>query len=49
MPIPKKSACLLYVDHVEDRAEERFEAACRNDLEGVVANLGADSTQATAG
>jgi len=37
--IPKKSTQLLYVDHVEERGEELFEAACRNDLEGIVAKL----------
>jgi bifunctional non-homologous end joining protein LigD len=37
--IPKRSVHLLYVDHVEECGEELFEAACRNDLEGIVAKL----------
>lgn len=37
--VPKRGSHLLYVDHIEERGEELFEAVCRNDLEGVVAKL----------
>ena len=35
--MPWASSSLLYVDHVVGTAVDLFDAACRNDLEGVVA------------
>lgn len=35
--VPPSSACLLYVDHVEEHGERLFELACERDLEGIVA------------
>lgn len=35
--IPKTGSPLLYVSHVEERGEDLFRLACREDLEGIVA------------
>jgi bifunctional non-homologous end joining protein LigD len=35
--VPAQPAPLLYVDHYEMRGVELFRAACKNDLEGIVA------------
>ena len=37
--IPDQPAALLYVEHIEQRGEDLFELACREDLEGIVAKL----------
>jgi bifunctional non-homologous end joining protein LigD len=37
--IPKRSAFVLYLDHVEARGEELFRLVCEQDLEGIVAKL----------
>jgi bifunctional non-homologous end joining protein LigD len=35
--IPNRVSPLLYVDHIEERGEDLFQLACREDLEGIVA------------
>ena len=35
--VPSAPSALLYVDHIEERGEELFQLACREDLEGIVA------------
>ena len=35
--VPSAPSALLYVDHIEERGEELFRLACREDLEGIVA------------
>jgi bifunctional non-homologous end joining protein LigD len=35
--IPNRLSPLLYVDHIEERGEDLFQLACREDLEGIVA------------
>jgi len=35
--VPKESAYLAYVDHVEGEGERLFNLACERDLEGIVA------------
>ena len=35
--IPQTGSLLLYVDHVEERGIDLFRLACREDLEGIVA------------
>ncbi len=35
--VPCAPSALLYVDHIEERGEELFQLACREDLEGIVA------------
>ena len=35
--IPDQPSALLYVDHIEQRGDDLFALACREDLEGIVA------------
>jgi bifunctional non-homologous end joining protein LigD len=35
--IPNRLSSLLYVDHIEERGQDLFQLACREDLEGIVA------------
>ena len=35
--VPSAPSALLYADHLEERGEELFQLACREDLEGIVA------------
>jgi bifunctional non-homologous end joining protein LigD len=37
--IPKRSSCVLYLDHVEARGQDLFRLVCERDLEGAVAKL----------
>jgi bifunctional non-homologous end joining protein LigD len=45
--IPSKNSRLLYVDHIDSRGCALFEAACRMDLEGIVAKRKSSPYRAT--
>jgi ATP dependent DNA ligase domain len=35
--VPRESACLMYVDYVEEQGERLFNLACERELEGIIA------------
>jgi bifunctional non-homologous end joining protein LigD len=40
--LPKSSAYILYLQHIEGRGQQLFKLACENDLEGIVAKKASD-------